>query len=55
MISGSTTNRASDGMVKITLAVAVVNRRSSGDRCTIRPSGTAIANPISTGTSDSRK
>ena len=30
MISGSTTNSASDGIVKMMLAVTVVSRRSSG-------------------------
>ena len=38
-----------------TLAVAVVSRRGIGARCTSTPSGTAIANPISTGTNDSRR
>ncbi len=34
MISGSTTNSASDGMVKMMLAVTVVSRRSAVDRHT---------------------
>jgi hypothetical protein len=55
MISGSTTNSASDGMVNTTLAVAVVSRRGIGARCTNTPSGTAIASPMSTGTNDSRR
>ncbi|CFR96277.1 Uncharacterised protein [Mycobacterium tuberculosis] len=55
MISGNTTNSASDGMVNITLAVAVVSRRSSGARCTSRPNGTALISPISTGSNERRR
>ncbi len=55
MIIGNTTNSASDGMVNTTLATAVVRRRANRLRCTSIPSGSAIANPISTGTSASRR
>ena len=55
MISGSTTNSASDGIVKMMLAVTVVNRRSTVVRWTSAPSGTAISNPSTIGTSDSRR
>lgn len=55
MISGNATNSASDGMVNTMLAAAVVNRRSTGACCTANPRGTAIAIPISTGISDSRR
>ena len=55
MINGSTTNRASDGIVKMMLAVTVVNRRSTVVRCTSAPSGTAISSPSTIGISDSRK
>ena len=55
MISGSTTNSASDGMVKMMLAVTVVSRRSSLVRCTSAPSGTAISSPSTIGISDSRR
>ena len=55
MINGSATNSASDGMVKMMLAVTVVIRRSTLVRCTSAPSGTAISNPSSTGISDSRR
>lgn len=55
MIIGNTTNSASDGMVNTTLAAAVVSVRAIRVRCTARPSGSAIANPITTGTNDSRR
>ena len=55
MISGSTTNNASDGMVKMMLAVTVVSRRRTVVRCTNAPSGTAMSNPITNGTKDSRR
>ena len=55
MISGSTTNNASDGMVKMMLAVIVVNRRSAAVRCTSAPSGTAISSPSTIGISDRRR
>ena len=45
MISGSTTNSASDGIVKMMLAVIVVNRRSAVVRWISAPSGTAISRP----------
>ncbi len=51
--SGSTTNSASDGMVKMMLAVTVVRRRSTVVRCTSAPSGTAISRPSRIGISDS--
>ncbi len=55
MISGSTTNNASDGIVKMMLAVTVVKRRSTVVRCTSAPSGTAISSPSTIGISDSRR
>ena len=55
MISGSTTNSASDGMVKMMLAVSVVNRRNAVVRWTNAPSGTAMINPSTIGISDSRR
>ena len=55
MISGSTTNSASDGIVKMMLAVTVVTRRRIVVRCTNAPSGTAISSPSTTGTIDSRR
>ena len=53
MISGSATNRASDGIVKMMLAVNVVIRRSTARRHTNAPSGTAISSPSAIGTSES--
>ena len=55
MISGSTTNSASDGMVNTALAATVVNRRSARIRHVSTPHGTASTKPASTGTSDSRR
>ncbi len=55
MISGSTTNSASDGIVKMMLAVIVVNRRSVVVRWISAPSGTAISRPRTIGISDSRR
>lgn len=55
MTNGSTTNSASDGMVKTMLAVIVVNRRHVVVRCTSAPIGTAISRPNTIGTSDSRR
>ena len=55
MISGSTTNNASDGMVKMMLAANVVNRRKTVCRHTSEPSGTAISRPSTMGISASRR
>ena len=55
MISGSTTNSASDGIVKMMLAVTVVSRRSAVVRCTSAPSGTAMTNPSTNGINDSHR
>ena len=55
MISGSTTNSASDGIVKMMLEVTVVTRRRIVVRCTNAPSGTAISSPSSIGTIDRRR
>ena len=55
MISGNTTNSASDGMVKMMLAVTVVSRRSVVVRCTSAPNGTAMSNPSTIGINDSRR
>ena len=55
MINGSTTNSASDGIVKTMLAVTVVSRRSAVVRCTAAPRGTAMSSPSTMGTSDRRR
>ncbi len=55
MINGNTTNSASDGMVKMMLAVTVVSLRSTVVRCTSAPKGTAISSPSSTGINDNRR
>ena len=55
MISGSTTNNASDGMVKMMLAVTVVNRRNTVVRWMNAPSGTAMISPNTIGIRDKRR
>ena len=53
MISGSTTNSASDGMVKMMLAVTVVDAPQHGGALHEHPSGTAISKPSTSGMSES--
>jgi hypothetical protein len=55
MISGRTTKRASDGIVKMMLATTVVNRRNAVVRWTRAPRGTAIRRPSTNGTNDSHR
>ena len=54
MISGSTTNSASDGRVNTTLAVTVVSRRARR-ALHVPPERHRDRQPITTGSSDSRR